>query len=96
MIYVTVDPADEFELIDNVPCRDELIKLGVAWPNSAIFGILDILMFLEFRPLYKVRITLDNAAYHHVESTENAFREAGRDAGRKIADAIKAGGLLHR
>ena len=93
-ITVSVDPAEDFDVIDNVPSRKELEALGVGWPESAIFGLLDVLMFAELRPLYKLRVTLSDAAYHHIDSSENAFREAGRDAGRKIVEAVKQSGLI--
>jgi len=45
-------------------------------------------MFAEFASLYKIGITLDDAAYHEVDSSESAFREAGRDAGRKVIERV--------
>src|SRR5579871_1072885 len=86
-VVLTASPAEELEVFDNVPCRNELKTLGIAWPQSVIFGVLDVLMFAEFGALHKIRITLDDAAYHEVDSSESAFREAGRDAGRRIIEA---------
>jgi hypothetical protein len=37
--------------------------------------------------LYEIRITLDDA-YHEVDSSENAFREAGRDAGGSVIETV--------
>ncbi len=85
-VTVTVNPAEELEVVDHVPYRKELEALGVAWPRSVVFGMLDVLMLAEFGSLYKIRITLDDAAYHEVDSSERAFREAGRDAGRKVLE----------
>lgn len=51
-------------------------------------------MFAEFGPLYKLRITQDDAEYHEVDSSEDASREAGRDAGRNIVEAVKRDGLI--
>lgn len=45
-------------------------------------------MFAEFGSLYKIRITLNDAAYHEVDSSERAFREAGRDAGRNVIETV--------
>jgi hypothetical protein len=90
----TVEPAEELSVVDNVPCRKELEALGVGWPQCFVFGILDILMFAEFGPLYKIRINLDDAAYHDVDSSENGFREAGRDAGRNIIEMAKRDRLI--
>lgn len=94
-VVMTINPAEEFDVVDNVPCRKELESLGVAWPMCVVFGLLDVVMFAEFGPLYKIRITLDDAAYQDVESSENAFREAGRDAGRNVIEVAKRDRLIH-
>jgi len=91
---MTTSPAEELDVVDNVPCRKELEALGVAWPRSVVFGLLDVLMFAEFGSLYKIRITLDDAAYHEVDSSESAFREAGRDAGRKVIETVARDRLI--
>ena len=88
-VVMTINPAEEFDVVDNVPCRNELESLGVAWPMGVVFGLLDVLMFSGFGPLYKIKVTLDDAAYHDVDSSENAFREAGRDAGRNLIEVVK-------
>ena len=91
---MTISPAEELYVADNVPCRKELEALGVAWPRCVVFGLLDVLMFTEFGSLYKIRITLDDAAYHEVDSSENAFREAGRDAGRTLIETVTRDRLI--
>lgn len=92
-ISITIDPAENFEVVDRVPCRGEIEALRVGWPATVIFGLLDVLMTTESYPLYKVRVTLNDAAYHVTDSTEIAFREAARDAGRRIVERIGADGL---
>jgi hypothetical protein len=82
-VELTIDPAEELSAVDNVPCRNELEALGVAWPQSVVFGILDVLMFAEFGPLYKIRITLDDAAYHEVDSSENGISGSRSRRGTK-------------
>ena len=47
-----------------------------------------MLMFTEFGPLYKVCVVLEKVWYHEVDSSRQAFRHAGRAAGRKIIEAI--------
>jgi hypothetical protein len=66
---------------------------GICWQYAA-FGLLDVVMFAEFGPLYKIRITLDDSAYHEVDSSENAFREASRDAGRKPIETVARDRLI--
>ena len=51
-------------------------------------------MFAELGPLYKTRITLDDAAYHEVDSSENAFPEADRDAGRNLIETVTRDRLI--
>jgi hypothetical protein len=92
-IVLSVHPAEHFNVVDNVPYRKELEALGIAWPDPVVFGLLDVLMFAEYRPIYKMQVILEDAAYHEIDSSENAFREAGRDAGRKIVEAIGRDGL---
>jgi translation elongation factor EF-G len=85
-VVMKIEPAEGFEVVDNVPYRKELEDLGVAWPLSAVFA--------EFGPLYKIRVTLNDAAYHEVDSSENAFREAGRDAGRNLVELANRDRLI--
>jgi len=91
---MTIAPAEELDVVDSVPCRTELEALGVAWPQCVVFGLLDVVMFAEFGPLYKIRITLDDAAYHEVDTSENAFRQAGRDAGRHAIETVMQDRLI--
>ena len=90
-IRLTVHPAQTFEVVDNVAERSDLEKLGVGWPDCAIFEMLDVLMLAEPGPLYKVRVVLEEVWYHDIDSSRQAFRHAGRDAGRKIIETIASG-----
>jgi translation elongation factor EF-G len=45
-------------------------------------------MFAKSGPLFKVCVVLEEVWYHEVDSSWQAFRHAGRDAGRKIIEAI--------
>lgn len=87
-VQLTGHPSESFEVIDRVVERGELEKLGVGWPDCAIFGLLDVLMFTKFGPLYKVCVVLEKVWYHEVDSSCQAFRHAGRAAGRKIVETI--------
>jgi len=87
-VQLTVHPADTFDVVDCVAEKSELEELGVGWPDPVIFGLLDALMNAEPDPLRNVRVILERAWYHEVDSSRNAFRGAGRDAGRKIIEAI--------
>jgi translation elongation factor EF-G len=88
-VELTVHPSKSFEVIDRVAERSELEKLGVEWPDCAIFGLLDVLMVTKSGPLYKVCVVLEKVWYHEVDSTYQAFRHAGRAAGQKIIERIE-------
>lgn len=87
-IQVLVEPASAFEVIDAVPEGAELARYR--FPDWAVFGLLDVFMLHEpAAPIRNVRITLEKAEYSPVDSYPIAFRNAGRDAGRKIVRFIQ-------
>jgi hypothetical protein len=90
-VQLTVQAAKDFEVVDAVEQKKELGKLGVEWPAPVILGLLDSLMNTNLRPLRNIRVTLEHVWYHEVDSTWNAFRNAGRDAGRKIIAVLDRG-----
>jgi translation elongation factor EF-G len=87
-VKLTVSPSEAFDVVDSVPEGPELEKLGVGWPDPVVLGLLDILMNAKQGPLRNVRVVLERVWYHEVDSSRDAFRSAGRDAGRKIIEAI--------
>ncbi len=86
-VQVTVEPATVFEVIDAAPDDKELQKFG--YPDWVVFGPLDVLMVAFSSPVRNVRIILEKAEYDPVDSSAMAFRQAGRDAGRKIIEALR-------
>ena len=38
-VVMTIGPAEELDVVDNVPYRKELEALGVAWPQSVVFRV---------------------------------------------------------
>jgi hypothetical protein len=88
-VQVSIYPADGFGVEDVVAERNELEGLSVGWPEPVIFGLLDVLILADSGPFYKVRVVLEKVWYHEVDSSQGAFREAGRDAGRKIIQSIE-------
>jgi hypothetical protein len=86
-VKLSIQPASTFEVVDSMPEDQELRKLG--YPDWAIFGLLDVLMFADPSPLHKIRVVLEKAEYHRVDSSPIAFLHAGRDAGRKIIESLK-------
>ncbi len=80
-------PASTFEVVDSAPEDVELRRLG--YPDWFIFGLLDVLMLGGSGPLHKVKIVLEAAEYHRVDSSPIAFLNAGRVAGQKIIDSTR-------
>ena len=87
-VQLTVQAAKDFEVVDSVEEKNELDRLGVEWPDPVILGLLDSLMNTDLGPLKNIRVTLERVWYHEADSTRNAFRNAGRDAGRKIITVL--------
>jgi hypothetical protein len=88
-IQVSVEPALSFEVIEAAPTTEEIRQEGyIDW---AILGLLDVLMVAESTPLKNIRVTVDKIELHAVDSSQMAFRHAGRDAGRKIIESFRQG-----
>ena len=88
-VRLTVRPSDTFDVFDAVNERDELEKLDVAWPDPVVFGLLDALTNAKQGPLISLSVILEDIWYHEVDTSKNALRSAGRDAGYKIIEAIR-------
>jgi hypothetical protein len=88
-VRLTVRPSDTFDVFDAVNERDELEKLDVAWPDPVVFGLLDALTNAKQGPLISLSIILEDIWYHEVDTSKDALRSAGRDAGYKIIEAIR-------
>jgi len=86
-IEVSIEPAPSFEVVDAVEANEQLRQLG--YLDWAVLGLLDVLMVAEAAPLSGVRVTLEKAEHHEIDSSQMAFRQAGRDAGRKIIEALR-------
>ncbi|HLK32538.1 MAG TPA: hypothetical protein VKT29_05570 [Terriglobales bacterium] len=91
-VQLMVHPAPSFAVEDVVAEKGELERLHIPWPDTPIFGLLDVLLLTEPTPLYRVRVVLEKVWYHETDSNQSAFHHAGRDAGQKILDRI----LVHR
>jgi hypothetical protein len=87
-LEISVEPSPQFLVdiqLDNA-LIEELQK--DKWLDWAIFGVLDILMFAAPRPLRNIRLIIVGARGDAINSSRMAFRQAGRDAGKKILKSI--------
>jgi hypothetical protein len=88
-IRATIRPAESFQVyVDEVSNRGEIEAKG--YLDAAVFGILDVLLVGANYPLTEVAIVFHAFDVHPVESSVSAFRQAGRDAGRKILEGMRA------
>ena len=83
VIELSVEPSDVFtlEFSKNLLDLDEDSKELL---DSAIYGVLDIIITTKSLPLKNIKLTFLHADIHPIDSNRAAFRKAGRDAGQKI------------
>jgi len=86
-IDVLAEPSEAFD----VHFAPELDKSGTThmFLESAVLGLLDILMVAEPYPLRNVKLTITHCDIDPVASSQMAFRQAGRDAGTMIMNSLK-------
>jgi len=88
-IRLTVKPAESFQVYaDEISNLEDIEAKG--YLDAAVFGILDVLITGENYPLTEVGIIFHAFDVHPMESSFSAFRQAGRDAGRKILEAMRS------
>ena len=90
-VRVTVEPALYFEVVDATSGNEEARREGVLdrYLDWTIFGLLDVLMMDRHAPLRNIRIILEEIEIHPIDSSQMSFRNAGRDAGRKILESFR-------
>jgi len=87
-IRITAKPHDCFLVTTDMLINElELVKYG--YLDWAIMGLLDILLVSEAYPLRNVHIKFLEADIHPVNASQMAFRQAGRDAARKLLQVVK-------
>jgi hypothetical protein len=86
-VTLRVSPADKFELKNEVTLTKELVELQ--FPEFAIFGFLDVIMTADSLDTTQIRIAVESAVIDSIGTSAFAFREAGRDAARKLLQTLK-------
>jgi translation elongation factor EF-G len=82
-VTMRVEPAEQFEARFAVGEKQaELEERGFL--NAAVYGFLDVSLVSASMPLRNVRLVIVNAEAHEVDSSQRAFRMAGRDAARRL------------
>jgi hypothetical protein len=87
-IRIAAKPHDHFFVtLDSLINKQELDKYS--YLDWAVMGILDVLLVSEAYPLKNVSIDFLEAEIDPVHASQMAFRHAGRDAARKLLQAVK-------
>lgn len=83
-----IEPADGFDVSVEVANVDENTeyKWYIEW---AIFGFLDVVMVGAPYPYKKLKLRVVGVEIDPIDSSQMAFRLAGRDAGRKFLEEQK-------
>lgn len=81
-------PSDRFQC--TVAGAEEISKEEKDYAEWFLFGVLDVLVPHDEIPIANTNLIVSDVVVHPVDSSRRAFRHAGRDAGRKIIDALKA------
>jgi hypothetical protein len=85
-IELEVEPSSSFEVVDALQRNEEVRENGFL--DWAILGLLDVLMVADPEPICNLRVVLKDMDYDHIESSQMAFRMAGRIAGQQIVSAL--------
>jgi translation elongation factor EF-G len=85
-IEVLIEPSSSFEVL--VDTKIEKSEEVGSFIDSALYGLLDVLLVSGPFPVRDVRILLTDLKYDAVRSSRMAFRQAGRDAGRRAVAMI--------
>lgn len=84
-VRVKFEPADAFECsMGGVPGDAD----SVAFAEAAVLGVLDALITSAPYPVLKVRVVIEKIEVDPIDSSEQAFRLAGRDAALKALGVI--------
>ena len=87
-VELLAEPADDLNVVfdtSGLAPRPELPP----FVESAVFGFLDVVLLAEPYPLRKMTLTVVDMEVDPVSSSVRAFRLAGREAGRRLLEAIE-------
>jgi hypothetical protein len=89
-IGILAEPAAAWSVEDQVPqgSLGEAESHRESFLRSAILGILDVLTISTRPPILNVRIVLEGAKANPVDSNDEAFRLAGRQAAQKLLRTV--------
>ncbi|MFL6199172.1 MAG: hypothetical protein ACJ76J_08350 [Thermoanaerobaculia bacterium] len=88
-----VEPSRLLEVLTEKSIPEEVVRDG--FTDAAAMGILDVLMTAGPYPIKNVRIIIEQLDVDPIESSQHAFRMAGRDAARKLLEQLFPW-ILHR
>jgi hypothetical protein len=83
-IQLKGEPAECFD-VDTGRLTDARLEQD-GYVTAAILGLLDVLLTTASYPLTNLRVIFTEAEAHPINSSQMAFRMAGRDAGHKLLE----------
>lgn len=87
-INLLIEPAENFEVVF-VPKEYESDNNIKQMLDAALFGFLDIVMNIDPYPLKDIKVTIFEADIDQIDSSIMSFKNAGKDAGRKVLEILK-------
>jgi elongation factor G len=81
-VKLRIEPAESFEVGFEMPRIAGSER--ATFMDAVIMGLLDVVVVMETSPMIDIRVTLVELIEHEVDSSQRAFRMAGRDAGQNL------------
>ena len=81
-VDILFEPAPQFEVVTQV-------DVGKGYVNSIVFGLLDILLASGQYPLKDIRVVIKGIETDPINSSQMAFRLAGRRAGMLLMESLE-------
>ncbi len=88
-VTIRVEQSANFELVDLVDEQNSSRQCG--YPENFVSGFLDALGAISDPSELAIRLILSSVKHDPIKSSPLAFFEAGRDAGRKLAELLILG-----
>ncbi len=82
-VTLTFSPSDRLEFTNSTSRAKDTTHLG-HWLKYVCLGVLDVMLVHPATPITGFRCDVKDLDFHDVDSTNEAFRLAGRDAAKRF------------